>query len=88
MIMGYMSLGMITDMSDLSLLKELFINNGWSVLTAICVMIFSLFHFPCLTTVWTIKKETGKVRWSIISFLVPLIIGVSLCFFVRILFVH
>ena len=51
MIMGYMSLGMITDMNDLSLLKELFIDNGWSVVTAICVMIFSLFHFPCLTTI-------------------------------------
>ena len=88
MIMGYMSLGMITDMNDLSLLKELFINNGWSAITAICVMIFSLFHFPCLTTLWTIKKETGKWRWCIVSFLVPLVIGIFLCFIMRILFVH
>ena len=86
MIMGYMSLSMITDMSDLSLLKELFIDNGWTVATAICVMIFSIFHFPCLTTVLTIKKETGKWKWSLFSVLIPLIIGILLCLLVRIVF--
>ena len=86
MIMGYMSLGMITDMNDLSLLKALFIDNGWSVVTAICVMIFSLFHFPCLTTILTIKKETGKWKWCFLSFIIPLIIGIILCLFIRILF--
>lgn len=86
MIMGYMSLGMITDMNDLSLLKALFIDNGWSAVTAICVMIFSLFHFPCLTTILTIKKETGKWKWSFLSFIIPFIIGITLCLFIRILF--
>ena len=85
MIMGYMSLGMITDMNDLNLLKELFVNNGWTYVTAICVMLFSLFHFPCLTTLITIKKETGKWKWALISFIVPLIIGICLCFIVKIL---
>ena len=86
MIMGYMSLGMITDMNDLNLLKELLINNGWSFVTAICVMLFSLFHFPCLTTLLTIKKETGKWKWAFVSFIVPLIIGISLCFIIKTLF--
>lgn len=86
MIMGYMSLGMITDMSDLNLLKDLFISNGWTYVTAICVMLFSIFHFPCLTTIFTIKKETGKWRWALISFIVPLIIGIVLCFLVKTLF--
>lgn len=85
MIMGYMSLGMITDINDLNLLKELFINNGWTYVTAICVMLFSLFHFPCLTTLITIKKETGKWKWALISFVVPLIIGISLCLIVNFL---
>lgn len=85
MIMGYMSLGMITDMNDLNLLKELFINNGWTYVSAICVMLFSLFHFPCLTTLITIKKETGKWKWALISFVVPLIIGISLCLIVNFL---
>lgn len=83
MIMGYMSLGMITDMNDLNLLKELFVSNGWTWVTAICVMLFSLFHFPCLTTLLTIKKETGKFSWTILSFIIPLIIGISLCFILK-----
>ena len=86
MIMGYMSLGMITDMGDLNLLKNLFVNNGWTYVTAICVMLFSIFHFPCLTTIFTIKKETGKWKWAFISFIVPLIVGIVLCFFVKTLF--
>ena len=85
-IMGYMSLGMITDMNDLNLLKELLVNNGWSYVTAICVMLFSLFHFPCLTTVMTIKKETGKWKWALISFIVPLLLGTILCFIMNQLF--
>ena len=85
MIMGYMSLGMITDMNDLSLLKNLLVDHGWTYVTAICVMLFSLFHFPCLTTIFTIKKETGKWNWALVSFIVPLLIGISLCFFVNIL---
>ena len=83
MIMGYMSLGTITDMNDLNLLKELFVSNGWTWVTAICVMLFSLFHFPCLTTLFTIKKETGKFSWTILSFIIPLIIGISLCFILK-----
>ena len=86
MIMGYMSLGTITDMNDLNLLKELFVSNGWTWVTAICVMLFSLFHFPCLTTLLTIKKETGKFLWTVLSFIVPLVIGISLCFIVKTLF--
>ena len=86
MIMGYMSLGTITDMNDLNLLKELFVSNGWTWVTAICVMLFSLFHFPCLTTLLTIKKETGKFSWTILSFIIPLIIGISLCFTLKTLF--
>lgn len=86
MIMGYMSLGMITDMNDLNLLKELFVNNGWTYVTAICVMLFSLFHFPCLTTLVTIKKETGKWKWAFLSLVIPLIIGIILCLFIRVLF--
>lgn len=85
-IMGYMSLDMITDMSNLNLLKELLINNGWTYITAICVMLFSLFHFPCLTTLLTIKKETKKWSWTIISFVLPLITGIFLCFITKTLF--
>lgn len=82
MMMGYMSLSNMTEFSNLIELKRLLIDNGWTYITAICFMIFSLFHFPCSTTCLTIKKETGSMKWTIISFLLPTIIGLLLCFLV------
>ena len=79
MIMGYMSLGYITDIENTLELKKLLINNGWNTITAINVMIFSLMHFPCMTTLLTIKKETGKTKWAVLSFLIPTIIGTIIC---------
>ncbi len=81
-IMGYMSLGYLTDMNDLTALKDLFIQNGWTPLTAICVMLFSLMHWPCLTTLLTIKKETGSLKWTILAFLIPTVVGITICFLV------
>ncbi|MBR3229291.1 MAG: ferrous iron transport protein B [Bacilli bacterium] len=83
MIMGYMSLGYITDINSTLELKKLFISNGWNVTTALCVMMFSLLHFPCMTTLLTIKKETGKNRWMLFSFLVPLIISIFVCLIIN-----
>lgn len=83
MIMGYMSLGYITDIDSTLELKKLFISNGWNVTTALCVMMFSLLHFPCMTTLLTIKKETGKNRWMLFSFLVPLIISIFVCLIIN-----
>ena len=85
MIMGYMSLGYITDINSTLELKKLFINNGWNITTALCTMMFSLLHFPCMTTLLTIKKETGKFKWMIFSFLVPLLISVLTCFIVNLI---
>ena len=63
-------------------LKQLFIDNGWTYITCICTIIFTLFHFPCATTLIAIKKETNS-KWMIISILLPLIIGLLLCFIVN-----
>lgn len=82
MIMGYMALGTITDISDLSVLRELFINNGWTSITAICVIVFSLMHWPCSTTCLTIKKETGKWKWTFVSILIPTVVGFTICFLI------
>lgn len=83
MIMAYMSLGNITNFSNLYELKSLLVQNGWTVLTAINIIIISLFHFPCSTTCLTIKKETGKWKWVLLSILIPLLCGISLCFLVK-----
>lgn len=79
-MMGYMATGTISEFSNLVELKQLLTENGWTWLTAICVMIFSLMHFPCSTTCLTIKKETGKWKWVILSFIIPTIIGITICF--------
>lgn len=81
-IMGYMAMGSITEFNNLIELKKLLIDNGWTFLTAINFIIFSLFHFPCSTTCITIKKETGSFKWTFISFILPTIIGVILCIFI------
>jgi len=81
-IMCYMSTGNIIELDNLTELKALLIDNGWTWLTAINVMLFSLMHWPCGTTCLTIKKETQSWKWTIISFLVPTIIGIIVCFVV------
>lgn len=80
MIMGYMATSNISEFDNLIQLKNLLVNNGWTWITAICFMIFSLFHFPCSTTCLTIKKETGSIKWTLLSFILPTIIGILLCF--------
>ena len=80
MIMSYLSLGTITGYSSVSELKELLINNNWTLLTAINMIIICLFHFPCSTTCLTIKKETGSIKWMIYAMAIPTIIGILLCF--------
>lgn len=67
---------------ELNQLKELFLQNEWTILTAICLMLFSLLHYPCSTTTWTIYKETRSVKWTIISNLLPLTIAFIICFVV------
>lgn len=81
-IMGYMSTSQMTEISDLSQLQALFEANGWTLLTAICLMLFSLLHYPCSTTSWTIWKETRSVKWTLISNLMPLSIAFLATFIV------
>lgn len=81
-IMSYMSTGSILELDNLSVLKNLLIDNGWTWITAVCTMLFCLMHFPCGTTCLTIKKETGSLKWTILSFLIPTITGLLVCFVV------
>lgn len=53
--------------------------NGWTWTTAVCAILFSLNHFPCATTLLTIRKETGSRKWTAISFLLPTVIGICMC---------
>ena len=78
-IMAYMAQGSLMDMSNLAELKTLLVDNGWTWLTAVCTMLFSLMHWPCSTTCLTIKKETQSLKWTAVSFLLPTACGLLLC---------
>ncbi|MFA9466625.1 MAG: ferrous iron transport protein B [Velocimicrobium sp.] len=79
-IMAYMSQGSILELDRLAKLKQLFVDNGWTWVTAISTMLFSLMHWPCSTTLLTIKKETGSFKWTAVSFLIPTVMGIIICF--------
>ena len=81
-IMSYMSTGAMLELDSLDALRELLVNNGWTWLTAVCTMLFSLNHFPCGTTLLTIRKETQSIKWAAVSFLIPTLTGIVLCFIV------
>jgi len=81
-IMSYMSSGSMLEFESLNQLHELLVSNGWTYLTAVCVMLFSLMHWPCGTTCWTIKKESQSIKWTVVSFLVPTLTGIVICFIV------
>lgn len=82
-IMAYMSSSSLTDYSSLFELKALLAANGWDTITAICVMLFSLFHWPCATTLLTIKKESGSFKWAVLAAIIPTVLGMVLCAFVN-----
>jgi len=78
-IMSYMSGGAIIELDSLQALRWLLEGHGWTWVTALCTMLFSLNHFPCGTTLLTIHKETGSWKWTLISFIVPTITGIVVC---------
>lgn len=81
-IMSYMQAGTMSELQSLDALKDLLILNGWTWLTAVNVMLFSLMHFPCATTLLTIKKETKSLKWTFVSFIIPTLIGIIVTFVV------
>ena len=79
MLMAYLAEGRLMEVSDLNTLRQLLVNQGWTWATAVSVLLFTSVHWPCATTLLTIRKETGSMKWTIISFLVPCILGCLLC---------
>lgn len=78
LIMTYMAGGSLTELS-LPQLQALLLANGWTWRTAVCMVVFSLLHWPCATTLATIYRETKSLKWTAASFLVPTLCGAALC---------
>ena len=81
-IMSYLRANRMLELESLVELKQLLVANGWTLLTAINTMILCLMHYPCGTTVWTIKKETKSIKWTALSVILPTVLGILVCFVV------
>lgn len=80
-LMSYTAGGSLMQIDDLSNISNILISNGWTILTAINVMLFCLMHFPCSTTLITIRKESGSLKWTTLAFLIPTFLGIITCMF-------
>jgi ferrous iron transport protein B len=85
-LMAYLGGNSLTNIEDTLSISNILTQNGWTILTAINVMIFTVLHFPCSTTLITIKKETGSLKWSAIAFLLPTVCGIILCIFTNLIY--
>lgn len=82
LFMGYLSSGAMVDIDSLSDIKHVLIDQGWTWLTALNMMLFSLLHWPCGTTIFNIYKETKSVKWTLVSILLPTGIAITVTFVV------
>lgn len=82
-LMAYLSTGSLVETGNLTSMHAILTANGWTPVTALCTMLFSLLHWPCATTLMTIKKETGSLKWTLAAFLLPTLFGCVICILVN-----
>ena len=83
MLMAYLSGGAITEGASYAEIREILVQNGWGIATAVSVLLFTVFHFPCSTTLLTIYRETKSPRITCLSFALPTVLGILMCLLVR-----
>lgn len=82
LVMSYLTQGVMMELGSIELLRHLLMSNGWTWLTALNMLLFSLFHYPCATTLLTIRKETQKTSWTLLAAVIPTVLGALVCFLV------
>ena len=85
-LMSYMSSGTLVDLENTYAISNILAQNGWTLLTGINAMLFSLLHFPCSTTLMTIKKETNSWKWTLLAFALPTVCGIILCMITNVIY--
>lgn len=80
MVMAYLSTGVLQDTGSLAALHGVLVSFGWTYKTALCTVLFCLFHFPCSTTLLTVAKETRSAKYTLLAAAVPCAVGMALCF--------
>ena len=84
-LMSYLGAGEMVSIENATLIGEILKSNGWTHITAICYIVFSVVHFPCATALLTIYKETKSFKWTALSFAIPTILGIVLCCLINII---
>ncbi|MBO5355154.1 MAG: ferrous iron transport protein B [Clostridia bacterium] len=82
-LMIYLCDGVMSDLGSVAEIGNILVANGWTTVTAICFLFFSLMHWPCSTTVLTVKKETGSWGWTAVAVILPTLFGIAACAFVN-----
>ncbi len=78
-LMSYLGAGEMINIENNNVIGEILRTNGWTHITAICYIAFSVVHFPCATALLTIYKETKSKKWTLFAFVIPTVLGVALC---------
>lgn len=79
-VMGYLATGTLTGITDPASFRALLLANGWTNLTAVCTLLFTVAHWPCSTTCLTIWKESHSIKWTLAAVVLPALLGVTMCF--------
>ncbi len=82
-VMGYSCGKELVEISNIEILKNIFLDNGWTLVTAICFVVFTLMHWPCSTTCITMYKETKSLKWTFLGMIIPTVCGMVICFFIN-----
>ena len=83
MLMAYLAQGSLVDFDQLTGVQTLLEAHGWTMTTAVCTLLFTLFHWPCSTTCLTIYRESKSIKWTLVAVAVPTLLGVGLCVLVN-----
>lgn len=78
-LMGYLAKGALLELQGPNAVYSILSLNGWTWLTALNFMVFAIFHWPCATTLLTIKKETRSLKWTFVAAILPTFLGIFLC---------
>lgn len=85
-LMCYLNGGTLVNIEDSVQIGGILLQNGWNLLTAFNVMLFTVLHFPCTTTLLTVKKETRSWKWTLLAFAIPTVCGVVICMFTSLVY--
>lgn len=83
MLMAYLAQGSLVDFDQLTGVQTLLEAHGWTMTTAVCTLLFTLFHWPCSTTCLTIWRESKSIKWTLVAVAVPTLLGMGLCVLVN-----